>query len=83
MCLQNVTSDARREARKAMMTLAQNESRSLMSSGPNEFLTKDEDSTLRDDEDLNIEVPKTTPVCSLALQLDCNIQRQCGRNNHC
>lgn len=69
--------DARRKARKAMMSLAQNESSSTMSSRGEEPLAKDEDSTLGDEEDFDIELPKTTPVCFLTLQVDCNIQHQC------
>lgn len=60
-----------------MMSFAQNESCSTISSGPEEFQAKVEDSTLGDDEDVNIEVPKTTPVCPLAMQPDYNIQHQC------
>lgn len=49
-----------------MMSLAQNESANTITSGLEGFLGKADDSTLGDDEDVEIEVPKTTPVCFLA-----------------
>lgn len=57
-----------------MMSLAQNESTNTVSSGPEEFQGKGDDSTLGDEEDFDIEVPKTTPVCFLPLLLDCNFK---------
>lgn len=52
-----------------MMSFAQNESSTVMSSGSDEPMGTGEDSTFGDDENLQVEMPKSTPVCST--QTDC------------
>lgn len=54
-------SGAKREARKAMMSLAQNESSSKILPGTEESLAVGEDGQLADEEDFDIEVPTATP----------------------
>ncbi|KAG0560153.1 hypothetical protein KC19_10G157600 [Ceratodon purpureus] len=55
-------SGARREARKAMMSLAQNNSTNTVSSGPEEIQGRCDELILGDEEDFDADVPKITPA---------------------